>query len=700
MFTRAAVNPYDEIIAKATDEKQTEINWEIALTVWDKVNDDGEQGARNCVAALQKRLNHRSANVQLFSLTLAGALVNNCGDALHREISGKVFTQTLVRLINDRNTHETVKNSALSSIETWVKDHPSNPSFDLLLDTYESLKRQGHVFPSSAPPRAETPKGPSDDQLRREEEELQRALEESRKAADPMKGYRRSSPNDARERGGGGGEEEGFVPPAAVSSAISEPAPARTPKRARALFDFEGQTAEELPLRRGEEVRVLEEVSADWWRGESERTGRRGIFPTNYVESLPDLPSSAAGPPHQQPPHAQGPEDLEAEIFAQAASIDRLLQLMHQVRAQGGDFADNDEVTDLYNTSMRLRPKVVQLIRNYEQKQADLQGLSDNLSRAKAAYEQATGLPSSQPYPQQNGFPSSQPAQHPPHAQPWTQPQQQPPPRQAPQADPAQQQRDYEEEQRREYERKYAEYERQLEEYNRQMAQIAQQQHPAPSADPSQQHPPSHAPVSAASPAPHPHAHPHLDPSPAPAAQPQPQPIWDGHAWVWPAQHAAPAPAETHLPPAPAMSPVPVPAATAGYPVQAQPYEQQPVGSPVPQGYAVPPVQPQHPPQGYQLADGMAALSVSSPAGPGSPPPAVPVVAAGSPAPHVQQQQAYYQQGPVEPYQPVGHPQQQFAQAQDPNAAAWAAWHAAQAQQAQQAPAQGYVQGPESAGGR
>jgi hypothetical protein len=32
------------LTAKATDEKQTEINWEIALTVWDKVNEDGETG--------------------------------------------------------------------------------------------------------------------------------------------------------------------------------------------------------------------------------------------------------------------------------------------------------------------------------------------------------------------------------------------------------------------------------------------------------------------------------------------------------------------------------------------------------------------------------------------------------------------------------------------------------------------------------
>lgn len=77
--------------------------------------------ARNCVAALQRRLQHRNANVQLFALTvssalfpssggdtnyetkqLADGLVSNCGAPLHREICGKAFTQTLVKLVNDR----------------------------------------------------------------------------------------------------------------------------------------------------------------------------------------------------------------------------------------------------------------------------------------------------------------------------------------------------------------------------------------------------------------------------------------------------------------------------------------------------------------------------------------------------------------------------------------------------------------------
>ncbi|TNY20774.1 hypothetical protein DMC30DRAFT_396821 [Rhodotorula diobovata] len=351
MFGRPA-NPYDEVVAKATDEKQTEINWEVALNVCDKVNDDGETGARNCVAAIQKRFTHRSANVQLFSLTLAGALVNNCGGSLHREVSGKAFTQALTRLVNDRTTHETVKKEALKQIETWVKEHPNNTDFDLLVETYEALKRQGHNFHPERPP---TPKGPSDDLLRREEEELQRALAESAALADPRRNYVPSS-SSARAR-----------------SPSPAPAPAasrRSPAFVRGLYDFEGESSDELPFRRGETIRVLEKVSEEWSRGELH--GRTGIFPTNYVEELPDEPSPAPAPygsSSHAAPAAANPDAAEADIFAQAAAVDKLLALMHQLRARGEDFADNEELTDLYNSSMALRPKVVQLIRKYEHKQ-------------------------------------------------------------------------------------------------------------------------------------------------------------------------------------------------------------------------------------------------------------------------------------------------------------------------------------------
>ncbi|GAA5907319.1 uncharacterized protein JCM6883_001169 [Sporobolomyces salmoneus] len=581
MFGRPA-NPYDEIINKATHEKQTEMNWELALTVWDKVNEEGETGARNSVNALTKRLTHRSANVQLFSLTLAGALVNNCGPSLHREISGKAFTQALTRLINDRTTHESVKKEALKSIEEWVKEHPNNSDFDLMNDTYEALKRQNHKFPSSIA-RDPSPPRINDDVLRKEEEDLQRALAESAALSNPLRGYQPSTSSSHTPAN----VNDSSSP---AKSLPSEPEP--KPTRVQALYDFVGQTPEELEFRTGDVVRVVECLYEDWWKGELR--GRVGIFPRNHVQPLPEEPeprqshSQSQSQAQSQSSQGQQPteEDLESEVFAQVALVDRLLALMAQLREQGQDFADNDELTDLYNSSMRLRPRVVKLIRKYDQKQADLQNMKQRVEQARGIYE-GMMQQRTQPPPQSlpHGYPQSQPQMNGYHSQ---NPQQGVPPPSHIHGDPhrqslppqAQSQSQYsaqqqstpgidpaiEEQQRREYEQKWAEYERQMEEYNRQMAahqQYYQQQQAPPPSSSSSMTP--HDPSFAHHPSPSPHPYP-SDPRPASVAspvpslsrsqtstshhslpppttssqaQPQPQPVWDGQAWVWPAQVAS-----------------------------------------------------------------------------------------------------------------------------------------------------------------
>lgn len=64
-----------------------------------------------------------------------------------------------------------------------------------------------------------------------------------------------------------------------------------------------------------------------------------------YVEQEPaSAPVAASSQPHPAGP-AQSADEIEGEVFAQAAAIDRLLALMHTLRARGEDFADNEELT-------------------------------------------------------------------------------------------------------------------------------------------------------------------------------------------------------------------------------------------------------------------------------------------------------------------------------------------------------------------
>ena len=54
-------------IAKATDENLTSENWEYIMDVCDKVTTE-ENGGKDAVASMIKRLAHRNANVQLYTL--------------------------------------------------------------------------------------------------------------------------------------------------------------------------------------------------------------------------------------------------------------------------------------------------------------------------------------------------------------------------------------------------------------------------------------------------------------------------------------------------------------------------------------------------------------------------------------------------------------------------------------------------------
>merc|ERR1719230_2247399 len=58
----------------------------------------------------------------------------------------------------------------------------------------------------------------------------------------------------------------------------------QSPRMARALFDYTAKAADELTFSRGAKITVLvdEDPEDGWWKGELD--GKRGLFPSNYVE--------------------------------------------------------------------------------------------------------------------------------------------------------------------------------------------------------------------------------------------------------------------------------------------------------------------------------------------------------------------------------------------------------------------------------
>ncbi|KAL1918480.1 uncharacterized protein VTP21DRAFT_3140 [Calcarisporiella thermophila] len=124
-------------------------------------------------------------------------------------------------------------------------------------------------------------------------------------------------------------------PPPTARSAPAPPRPAPQKAQVRATYDFQGESEEELSMKRGDVITVLEKIDDGWWVGEitSGGTRRAGMFPVNYTEEIsrPPLPErkpsstsiSSTGSSHNQRSNAgiEYVEDSASSPFADAVAL-------------------------------------------------------------------------------------------------------------------------------------------------------------------------------------------------------------------------------------------------------------------------------------------------------------------------------------------------------------------------------------------
>ncbi|KAL1899778.1 ESCRT-0 subunit protein hse1 [Sporothrix stenoceras] len=400
MFRAAAPGPFDEAVGKATDENATSEDWAAILEVCDRVSNDAVNGPKEAVQSLIKRLAHRNANVQLYTLELANALSQNCGTPLHRELASRAFTDALLKLANDRNTHNLVRLKILERMKEWSDMFRSNTDLGIMQDAYSRLQ---HAQPQLQPaPSAPQKNSLTEQDRQREEEDLQRALklsledEASKKQAAPNGGSGAAGagagPSGAGGPSGYGGAAAGG--PAGGAGQQATPAPtqgttAATVSRVRALFDFAASEQDELDFKKGDIIAVLESVYRDWWRGSLK--GRTGIFPLNYVEILAD----------PTPDELQREAQMEAEVFAEIKNVEKLLTLLSASNAAPRE-EDTDEISKLYHQTLAIRPKLIKLIEKYSQKKDDFTQLNEKFIKARRDYEAL--LESSMSHPPQPNY--------------------------------------------------------------------------------------------------------------------------------------------------------------------------------------------------------------------------------------------------------------------------------------------------------
>ncbi|THU95019.1 hypothetical protein K435DRAFT_667261 [Dendrothele bispora CBS 962.96] len=449
MFGGGSASAYDDIVTKTTDENLTTENWELILNLCDKVNDEGQEGAHEVLVALLKRLAHRNPNVQLYTLTLAEALSKNCGIEMHRELASRAWTGGLERVVVDRNTHEKVRRRILSLIAMWTAEFEKDPTLGVMEDCYNGLQTKGYKFetPSEPPPPAidDEIRRKEEEELQRV---LEMSMQDrggrgawsgtSGDAYSSASGYvggyvasGSASGSGNRTNGHASGSGSGYAsasgsgsgsggghPSYTSSSSIYSGASSMgqsitTPRtstpsiaadtgtgitsdssstetqpssplnmnaagivtRVKALHAFQPTEPGELAFEKGDVIKVVDRGYRDWWRGQLR--GRTGIFPVNYVEALPE----------PTPTELAKEAEAEAAVFAQAINVEKLLTLLRGFDNTKGNLADDEEIQELYRSSMALRPKIVKLIDKYSQKRADLVSMNETFLRARNIFD-------------------------------------------------------------------------------------------------------------------------------------------------------------------------------------------------------------------------------------------------------------------------------------------------------------------------
>ena len=244
------------------------------------------------------------------------------------------------------------------------------------------------------------------------------ALSIKDKSAAPQSSSKQSSNQEGSSQTASSSQHKTTAQP--VSSGTT----AATVSRVRALYDFQPSEPGELQFRKGDIIAVLESVYKDWWKGSLR--GNTGIFPLNYVEKLAD--------PTQD--ELQREAQMEAEVFGQIKNVEKLLALLSTSNLESS-VRDNEEITELYHSTLAIRPKLIELIGRYSQRkgihvggsplcivlipvQDDFTQLNEKFIKARRDYESLLEASMAQ-LPQQYGRPPGHSQGQPPYGYPQQQ---------------------------------------------------------------------------------------------------------------------------------------------------------------------------------------------------------------------------------------------------------------------------------------
>jgi len=388
-----ASKSFQVALEAATNENNTEENWDRILEVCDYVK-NGQIKPNELLDQILRRLKQtRRTKLQMNSLTLFDAAVKNCGQIFHQLFTSRATMNTLVEVIDDTRTENTVRNRIGSLLKQWMEDpeFKDKAQYAMLGATYKKLTTEkGYSFvdgvnnqaTSTANTSATSKKNQDELLAKREEEEFAKAIALSMQEANqskPQQPVTNSLYPTMQQQ------------PTSTNTSGNE-------KKVKALYDFEAAEDNEVTFKAGDIITITDDSDQHWWKGIN--NGVEGLFPANFVtknlQQQIEIPSQSSGATNktandsnqkQQQQQQQQPNAIVKEqVVIDEQLIDRCLAMLQNADPTGEIEADSNEMLMLEDTCYAMGPLIDHELEKVDRKHVQLEELNKNLREAMDLY--------------------------------------------------------------------------------------------------------------------------------------------------------------------------------------------------------------------------------------------------------------------------------------------------------------------------